>query len=266
MVVPFTKISGNLCFSFVVPSDSEEFGDFKSFTQPIVDVLHKMGATTAEVSGRNDILVDGKKFSGNAMYSRNGKTFSHGTLMLNVDLSVVADALHVAKDKIASKGIKSVRSRVTNLRPFLDKEYQDIDVPTFRDDLIKGLFHVDSLDEIKDKQYVVTPEDQKEIDKIYEQYYNNWDWVYGKSPEFTIKRRKHFDMGTIDARFDVKDGVIKNVKFYGDFFGPQDISELAAKLKGVKYDHDAIAKVLNENGTQQYITGIPTDQIADLLA
>ena len=225
-----------------------------------------MGATTAEVSGRNDILVDGKKFSGNAMYSRNGKTFSHGTLMLNVDLSVVADALHVAKDKIASKGIKSVRSRVTNLRPFLAKEYQDIDVPTFRDDLIKGLFHVDSLDEIKDKQYVVTPEDQKEIDKIYEQYYNNWDWVYGKSPEFTIKRRKHFDMGTIDARFDVKNGVIKNVKFYGDFFGPQDISALAEKLQGVKYDHDAIAKVLNEVGTQQFITGIPTDQVADLLA
>lgn len=83
---------GNLCFSFVVPSDSEEFGDFKSFTQPIVNVLHQMGATSAEVSGRNDILVDGKKFSGNAMYSRNGKTFSHGTLMLDVDLSVVADA------------------------------------------------------------------------------------------------------------------------------------------------------------------------------
>ena len=257
---------GNLCFSFVVPSDSEEFGDFKSFTQPIVNVLHQMGATSAEVSGRNDILVDGKKFSGNALYSRNGKTFSHGTLMLDVDLSVVTDALHVAKDKIASKGIKSVRSRVTNLRPYLDEKYQDIDVPTFRDELLKGLFHVDDLEEIKDKQYVVTPEDQKEIDKIYEQYYNNWDWVYGKSPEFTIKRRKHFDMGTIDARFDVKDGVIKNVKFYGDFFGPQDINQLAEKLQGVKYDHDEIAKVLEAEGTQQYITGIPTAEVADLLA
>lgn len=257
---------GNLCFSFVVPSDSEEFGDFKSFTKPIVDVLHQMGATTAEVSGRNDILVDGKKFSGNAMYSRNGKTFSHGTLMLNVDLSVVADALHVAKDKIASKGIKSVRSRVTNLRPYLDKKYQDIDVPTFRDELIKGLYHVDSLDEIKEKQYVVTPTDQQEIDRIYEQYYNNWDWVYGKSPEFTIKRRKHFDMGTIDARFDVKNGIIQNVKFYGDFFGTNDINDLAAKLAGVKYDHDAITAVLNKVGTQQYITGISTAEIADLLA
>ena len=173
--------------------------------------------------------------------------------------------MHVPEDKIKSKGIKSVRSRVTNLRPYLAKEYQDIDVPTFRDDLIKGLFHVDSLDEIKDKEYVVTPEDQAEIDKIYEEYYNNWDWVYGKSPEFTLKRRKHFDMGTIDARFDIKDGVIKNVKFYGDFFGPQDVSELSNQLKGVKYDREAIAKVLNEAGTQQYITGIPTEQIIDLL-
>ncbi len=257
---------GNLCFSFVVPSDSEEFGDFKSFTKPIVEVLHQMGATTAEVSGRNDILVDGKKFSGNAMYTKNGKTFSHGTLMLDVDLSVVAKALHVPADKIASKGIKSVRSRVTNLRPFLSAEYKDIDVPTFRDDLIKGLFHVDSLDEIKDKQYVVTPEDQKEIDKIYEQYYNNWDWVYGKSPEFTIKRRKHFDMGTIDARLDVKNGVIKNIKFYGDFFGPEDVADLAKQLVGVKYDHDAISAVLEKSGTQQYFNGIPTAQVADLLA
>ena len=200
------------------------------------------------------------------MYSRNGTTFSDGTLMLDVDLSVVADALHVAKDKIASKGIKSVRSRVTNLRPYLDEKYQDIDVPTFRDELLKGLFHVDDLEEIKDKQYMVTPEDQKEIDKIYEQYYNNWDWVYGKSPEFTVKRRKHFDMGTIDARFDIKDGVIKNVKFYGDFFGPQDINQLAEKLQGIKYDHDEIAKVLEAEGTQQYITGIPTAEVADLLA
>ena len=159
-----------------------------------------------------------------------------------------------------------MRSRVTNLRPYLAKEYQDIDVPTFRDDLLKGLFNVDSLEEIKDKQYVVTPEDQKEIDKIYEQYYNNWDWVYGKNPEFTTKRRKHFNMGTIDARLDIKDGVIKNVKFFGDFFGPQDVTQLADQLKGVKYDRDAIAAALEKAGTAQYITGIPTAEIADLLA
>jgi len=160
---------GNLCFSFMVDSDDKNFGDFKSFTQPIIDALHKMGATTAEVSGRNDLLVDGKKFSGNAMYSRNGKTFSHGTLSLDVDLDVLTKALHVQKDKIASKGIKSIRSRVTNLRPYLAPEYQNLDTEGFRDKLLLELFHANSLDEIKDHEYVVSAAEQAKIDKIKEQ-------------------------------------------------------------------------------------------------
>ncbi|KAB1954561.1 lipoate--protein ligase [Lactiplantibacillus plantarum] len=257
---------GNLCFSFVVDSDSQEFGDFKTFTKPIIDALHDMGATTATVSGRNDLLVDGKKFSGNAMYSRNGKTFSHGTLMLNVDLNVVPQALTVPTDKIASKGIKSVRSRVTNLRPYLAPEYQNITVPEFQDALLKELFHVDSLDQIADKEYHVTPEQQKAIDKIYEDYYANWDWVYGKSPEFSVKRRQHFDMGTIDARISVDDGLINNIKFYGDFFGSGNVQDIEAVLKGVRYDHEAIAKALADIDLNQYFTGIERSAVIDLIA
>ncbi|GEK28906.1 lipoate--protein ligase [Furfurilactobacillus siliginis] len=257
---------GNLCFSFVVNSNSEEFGDFKSFTKPIVEALHKMGATTAEVSGRNDILVDGKKFSGNAMYTRNGKTFSHGTLMLNVDLDVVTHALNVPADKIASKGIKSVRSRVTNLQPFLSDEYQNIDVPAFRDILLKELFGVDDLADIKDREYVVTPDEQKEIDKLYEQYYNNWDWVYGNSPEFTVKKRQHFDYGTIDARLNVADGKIKHIKFYGDFFGPEDVTALADRLTGIKYDRDDLQQALADVDLSKYFVGISQEQLIDLLA
>lgn len=257
---------GNLCFSFVVDSDSEEFGDFKSFTQPIVDALHEMGATTAEVSGRNDILVDGKKFSGNAMYTRNGKTFSHGTLMLDVDLDVVTHALNVPEDKIKSKGIKSVRSRVTNLKPYLSKEYQSITVPEFRDLLLKKLFHVDDLAQIKDQEYIVTADEQAKIDDIYEQYYNNWDWVYGKSPKFSVKKRQHFDMGTVDARLEVDDGQIKNIKFYGDFFGPQDVSALEKQLTGINYDRPSIKQVLDAADTGQYIVGISADELVDLLA
>ena len=88
---------GNMCFSFVVQADKQKFGDFKSLVKPVVDALHEMGATGAEVTGRNDIVIDGKKFSGNAMYSRNGKTFSHGTLMFDVNTDSVADALNVPK-------------------------------------------------------------------------------------------------------------------------------------------------------------------------
>ncbi|KRK46946.1 lipoate--protein ligase [Secundilactobacillus kimchicus] len=255
---------GNLCFSFVLDSDSEEFGDFKSFVQPIVDALHQMGAKSVEVSGRNDILVDGKKFSGNAMYTKNGKTFSHGTLMLDVDQDVIANALNVPEDKIKSKGIKSVRSRVANLKPYLAPEYQNITVPEFRDILLKELFHVDSLDEIKDKEYVVTPDEQTEIDKIYEDYYNNWDWVYGNSPEFTVKKRQHFDAGTIDARFLVDQGKIKSVTFYGDFFGPKDATEIADLLQGVRYDKKSVTEALAEVDTNQYFMGIPKEQLVAL--
>ena len=255
----------NLCFSFVVDSDSEEFGDFKSFTQPIVDAIHTLGATSAEVSGRNDMLVDGKKFSGSAMYTRNGKTFSHGTLMLDVDMSVIPNVLNVPEDKIKSKGIKSVKSRVTNLRPYLDKKYQNLTVPEFRDILLTRLFGVDDIAEIKDKEYHVTPEDEVEIKKIYDDVYNNWDWVYGHSPEFTTKKRKHFDYGTIDARFDVKEGKIANVKFYGDFFGPKDVADVAGALKGKPYTSAAIKDTLDAINTNEYFTNIPKDDVVNLL-
>ena len=134
---------GNLCFSFVLDSNSEQFGDFKSFVQPIVDALHDMGASSVEVSGRNDILVDGKKFSGNAMYTKNGKTFSHGTLMLDVDQNVIADALSVPEDKIASKGLNQY-VHGWQFEAVLAPEYQNITVLVVRDKLLKELFHVDS--------------------------------------------------------------------------------------------------------------------------
>ncbi|WP_125546368.1 lipoate--protein ligase [Levilactobacillus lindianensis] len=256
---------GNLCFSFVVDSDSEEFGDFKSFVQPIVDALHAMGATTAEVSGRNDILVDGKKFSGNAMYSHSGKTFSHGTLMLDVDQDVIAHALNVPADKMKSKGIKSVRSRVTNLKPFLASQYQDLTVPEFRDTLLKELFHVDDLAKIADKEVQIADSEQAAIDKIFNDYYANWDWVYGNSPEFTVKKRQHFTAGTIDARLMITASKIEKITFFGDFFGPGDATELADKLAGVRYDRKDVAAVLNSVDTQQYFNGIDTADVIDLL-
>lgn len=257
---------GNLCFSFVVDADAEEFGDFKSFTQPIVDALHQMGATSAEVSGRNDMMVGGKKFSGNAMYTKNGKTFSHGTLSWDVDLDVLTKALNVPADKIASKGIKSIRQRVTNLKPYVDEAYQNMSTEEFRDTLLRHLFNAESLADIEDHQYQLTPEDEQAIDTIYNQTYNNWDWVYGKSPDFTIQKRKHFDFGTIDARLNIEQGKIAEIKFYGDFFGSGDANELAEKLTGVIYDRPSLTAALENIDTNQYFTGIPKTDLVELLA
>lgn len=256
---------GNLCFSFVVDATDEKFGDFKKIVQPMVEALHKLGAQGAAVSGRNDILVDGKKFSGNAMYTKNGKTFSHGTLSYDVDLDVLTKALHVNKDKIESKGIKSIRSRVTNIRPYLAKQYQHLTTEQFRDVLLLSLFDAHDLDEIKDHEYQITAQDQTKIDEIKEQYYYNWDWVYGKSPEFMVKKRKHFDMGTIDARFQVQHGKISAARFYGDFFGPQNVSELEQKLIGINYDYDSLKAVFENSDLSNYFTGINPADILQLV-
>ena len=257
---------GNLCFSFIVPADRQRFGDFKTLVQPIVDALHEMGATGAEVTGRNDIVIDGKKFSGNAMYTRNGKTFCHGTLMFDVDTDAVAGALKVPKDKIESKGIKSVRSRVTNLKPYLKPEFQRLDTAGFRDELIKRIYHVDDLSQAQINEYQLTAKDQQAIHQIETERYRDWNWVFGQSPAFTVKKRKHFDAGTIDARFEVQDGKIQMAKIYGDFFGVEDVHQLEKALIGKPYDVDSITKVLQSFDLNKFFNGIPANDVIELIA
>ena len=257
---------GNLCFSFIVPADRQRFGDFKTLVQPIVDALHEMGATGAEVTGRNDIVIDGKKFSGNAMYTRNGKTFCHGTLMFDVDTNAVAGALKVPKDKIESKGIKSVRSRVTNLKPYLKPEFQKLDTAGFRDELIKRIYHVDDLSQAQINEYQLTAKDQQAIHQVETERYRDWNWVFGQSPVFTVKKRKHFDAGTIDARFEVQDGKIQMAKIYGDFFGVEDVHQLEKALIGKPYDVDSITKVLQSFDLNKFFNGIPASDVIELIA
>lgn len=256
---------GNMCFSFVVPADEIRFGDFKDLVKPIVDALHEMGATGAETTGRNDIVIDGKKFSGNAMYTRNGRTFSHGTLMYDVDTSAVASALHVPKDKIESKGIKSVWARVTNVKPYLKPEFQKLTTQQFRDELIKRIWHVDSIEAAKQFEYQLTPEDEAAISELEKRYYDNWDWVYGKSPKFSVKKRQHFDGGTIDARFLVEDGRINDLKIYGDFFGTGDVADVQNALIGQPYEQDAMQQALAKLDLKRYFVGIDPEAVINLL-
>ena len=258
---------GNMCFSLVVPAKDQKFGDFKTMVQPVVDGLKEMGATDIEVTGRNDIVLNGRKFSGNAMYTRDGKTFSHGTCMFDVDTEVVASALRVPKDKIQSKGIKSVRSRVINIKPYLNEEYREMDTFQLRDELIKKIWKTETVEEAAAKYaYVLDDEDKAGIAKLEQEIYYNWDWVYGKSPEFTVQRRKHFTGGTIDARFNIENGTIENVVIYGDFFGPENVDELQDILKDTKYNQADIKEKLAQIDLSRFFAGIPQEDVVQLLS
>jgi len=152
---------GNMSFSFVTKKDATSFGDYQSATQPIMKGLAAMGAKEVEVHGRNDLFIDGKKFSGNAMYIKKGRTYSHGTLMYDVDLEELTKVLHVAQEKIASKATKSVRKSVTNIKPYLAEQYQSMDTKAFRDTLLCHIYEVESIDEISEQEIVLTDADRQ---------------------------------------------------------------------------------------------------------
>ncbi|WP_430603190.1 lipoate-protein ligase [Enterococcus sp. DIV0724b] len=256
---------GNLSFSFVVNAEHESFGNFKLFTQPIIDALHEMGALGAEISGRNDLLIDGKKFSGNAMYTKNKKMYSHGTLMLDVDLDEVSRVLTVSEKKLASKGTKSVRSRVTNLKPYLAKEYQEISTEAFRDRLLLHLFKATRLEEIKSQEYQLTKEDEQAIDQLVSEIYGNDAWVFGEEPKFTIKREEKFTGGLIEANISVEKGLISAITIYGDYFSQKDTKEITDLLLGCKYDQESIKQALAETSVGDYFNNVSKAEFIQLL-
>ena len=170
---------GNLNFSFINNSGKEDLHNFKKFTAPVIRFLNKLGVS-ASLSGRNDILVDGLKISGNAQYITGKRMVSHGTLLFNSDLSHVSDALNVKMSKISSKGIKSVRSRVANIIDYLDKPMDILEFRTLlRDDiLLQGGTEV----------YSLSADDWTGIRKLADERYCQWEWNFGRSPAFNIQR------------------------------------------------------------------------------
>lgn len=254
---------GNLSFCFITKDDGNSFRDFGKFTEPVIQSLHKMGVEGAALEGRNDLVIDGQKFSGNAMYSTNGRMTAHGTLMFDSDVEAVVGALKVRKDKIESKGIKSIRSRVTNIRPYLSDDYQYITTKEFRDKLLVNIFDVDSREDVK--EYKLTEEDWKQIEEISDEYYRNWDWNYGKSPKFELIRRHRFPIGSVEFQMNIDKGHIQNVRVYGDFFGLGEISDIEKKLTGIKYEPKEIAAVLDTIDIKHYFGNITKEELVHLI-
>lgn len=247
----------NLNFSFISNSGKENLHNYEKFTGPVVRVLNAMGVP-AVLSGRNDILVDDRKVSGNAQYSTGARMASHGTLLFNADLSHVADALNVRQEKIESKGIKSVRSRVANISEFLT---EPMSVLEFRERIKDGI-----LADSHNHEYHLTEQDWEEIRKISANRYQLWEWNYGHSPYFNVQKTRRFPIGQIDARIDVEKGAIKSIKIYGDFLGLSDVGELEQRLAGVRFEKTALQAALDGFSLQQYFGNLSAEELADFLA
>ena len=234
---------GNLNFSFMTKYDIKSLHNFKKFTQPVIDTLKDMGVS-AELSGRNDIIVEGRKISGNAQFSNTKSMLSHGTLLFNSTLEDVVEALNVKTDKIESKGIKSVRSRVANITEFLS---EIITIEEFRERLIKKTFENEPS-----SVYELSDEEWEKVDKLSNEKYRAWNWNYGRSPEFNIKKINRFEFGQVDMRLHVKDGIITDIKIYGDFLAHGEMLEIEELLINTKFEETEIERILDEVDMHHY--------------
>lgn len=248
---------GNLNFSFITKDDGDSFHNFQKFTEPVTEALQKLGVN-AELSGRNDLMAEGRKISGNAQFSTKGRMFSHGTLLFDSEIESVVSALKVKKDKIESKGIKSIRSRVANISEFLDEK---ITIEEFRTLLLKNIFG--DLGEIP--EYKLTDEDWERIHQLSRERYQNWDWNYGRSPKFDLQHSYRFPVGQIDIRLNVTKGKIEGCKIYGDFFGVGDVSEIENKLTGIRYEKSEVEKALEGLEIKHYFGNVTKEEFVNLV-
>lgn len=244
---------GNLNFSFHTLLGENDFGDFSFFTQPVLKMLNNLGVP-AELQGRNDLLVDGKKFSGNAKLARHGKMIQHGTLLFNSEMEVLGEALKANPLKFIDKATKSNRARVTNLLGYLPEG-------TTTDDL-KDLLTREILEIHPDAtSYVLTDEDLLSIKKLQQEKYETWDWNFGFSPNYNFKKAIKIPVGFIEIHLDVVHGIIDKVKIFGDFFASQPIELLEQELVGQKHDLNALTLKLSQLDLTQFFGKVTLEEI-----
>ena len=241
---------GNINFTFIT-NNNNSFSDFKKFTQPIIDLLKTMGLD-ATFSGRNDLLIDGKKFSGNAQYNYRNKVMHHGTLLFSSQITDLSNALKVKSIKFEGKGIKSVKSRVTNISEHLDTK---MSVLEFKDLIMNYMASIDS----DNKLYTLSKEDIDGIEKLVEKKYNTWEWNFGNSPKYSFSNELKYPGGNVEFNLEINKGVISKIKFFGDFYGKEDIENLEILLSGVKHKEESLREILSNIDINNYLLGADMD-------
>ncbi len=246
---------GNLNFTFIMSNKEDSFSNYLKFTKPIIEVLQSL-SIGAELKGRNDLVIDGRKFSGNAQYVHKDKILHHGTLLFSSSMVDLTSALKVSEQKIKSKGIKSIRSRVTNISEHLASPLSILDFTNLINNYIIDLY--------EDAQvYKLTNNDIQNINSLVNEKYNTWDWNYGSSPKYSFHKQSNYPAGNIEVNIDVQNGLIKDIKIYGDFFGKYDVKDIESVLIGEKHEQSIIKEILSQLCIENYFANISLDNIIE---
>ncbi|MBL1409175.1 lipoate--protein ligase [Sphingobacterium faecale] len=248
---------GNLNFSFHTKWNEKEFMDFTKFTEPVLQVLHQFGIP-GRLEGRNDLLVDGRKFSGNAKLAKAGKMIQHGTILFDSDMSVLSDALKINPLKYRDKAVKSNRSRVINLREY-------VSAAVTIDHLKQALIDQMIVNNTEATIYELTEKDRNSVERLISEKYGTWDWNFGFSPNYSFKNAIKVPAGYIELHLDVlQGGIIDAVKIFGDFFASKPIEDLEEMFIGMNHNVDDIRFLLASIDLASYFGPVTIDEIIAL--
>lgn len=247
---------GNINFTYITDYKNGDFGNYKTFAEPICQFLKGFGLS-ASVSGRNDIEADGFKISGNAQTVKGNRILYHGTLLYSADMRSLADVLSPSKSKFEDKAVNSVRARVKNINQLCET---GLSAEEFMIDLYKFFLEKEGAID-----YSFSESELKEIKKISREKYESWEWNFAASPNCNTKREQKFPFGLVCADIEVSKGVIKAINLSGDFFGRLSIDELCCALVGVKFDENEVFNVLNRMNIDDYISGATAEDLNKLI-
>lgn len=246
---------GNLNYTIVGRSEDLE-RDYPEYTRYMLEALQKLGVP-ATLSGRNDILVEGRKVSGFAKRVCKNRLMIHGTLMFDVDIDKLTQVLCPPATKLQSKGIASVRSRVANLSEFLP----DItDISLFKQHLENILSN-----NYADQEWTLSPKDIQNIEQLAHDKFERWEWIYGHSPRATLNFSEKLTCGTVHIHLNISENRITSCQFGGDFIGNLPANDLEKALTGLPYDHDSISKALTQTDVSRYFDGVTNAELLRLI-
>jgi lipoate-protein ligase A len=261
---------GNVNFSYITNIDDNEtitVDTFRTFTTPLIEFLQSCGIS-AEFRGRNDLVVSGMKFSGNAQARHKNRLLHHGTILFNSDLTKLGKILKPKTDKIKSKGVESVESRVTNLLPYF-KEGQVLTINKFKHDLLRKFLQIENITTpITPFIYNLSKNDKQKIDDLFKNKYSSYSWNYGEvqEPEFNFTRYCRYEgVGGITFQLKIIDGKIIMVKIIGDFLGYKDIVNIEKALKNTTFKRIEVKAKLKRFNLNNYIRNITLDNVLDCL-
>lgn len=240
---------GNLNFTFLAHKDDY---DIQRHLQVIIRALKDFGID-AQFSGRNDILTEGRKFSGNAFYRTQGACYHHGTLLIDVDFSKLSRYLQVSKEKLASKGVASVQSRVINLSEL----NSELTTDSIRPSLVHALAEITGLPV---EPFVLDPVKLENLEKLASRY-RSWEWLYGSPFSFEVEFAQRFPWGEVQIQCQVEDGQVKEARVYSDAMAVGFASTLQTLLKGSRYQKEALQSACQSLQGEDEIT---PEMIADL--